>query len=312
MIRNLLWTLSALFVLAATAPAAAPDRYLPSDTEQVVVINFKQLVGSKVFGKYLKDEADKALKDLPQYKQLQDVTGGFDVFTDVNSITLANSGSKGDKALVIVRGKFDLEKIGKAAETYAKTNKDDLEISKLGERSLYKGVVAGQTVYSSFIDSTTVVLSPSKELVTAAAEGKGGQVARDVAQAVQGVDGKSSIWIAGRIPAEAKKALGQGQRGPGDLVKKIRTAGGGITLTDGIAVSLSASADAETAKQLANVIDQGKIALGVFLGGNEAIKPLVDELTQTLAVKAVQDTISVSFKVSADNIDKASRVIPKP
>src|SRR4051812_19544288 len=105
-----LWSLTALLVLAAGVRAAEPDRYLPADTEQVAVINFKQLTGSKLFSKYAKTEAEAALKDNAQFKQLQQVTGGIDIFKDVSSIVVANAGGKGAKALVIVRGTFDLDK----------------------------------------------------------------------------------------------------------------------------------------------------------------------------------------------------------
>ena len=115
MIRKSLLSLSALLVLAAGVRVAEPDQYLPAETEQVAVINLKQLAGSKLFDKYLKAEVKKALEDNAQFKQLQQVTGGIDIFKDVSSVVVANAGGKGGKALAIIRGNFDLDKITKAA-----------------------------------------------------------------------------------------------------------------------------------------------------------------------------------------------------
>src|SRR5436305_6233402 len=115
--RKSLWSLPALLVVALSVQSAEPDRLLPGDTEQVVHINIKQILGSQLFKKYALPDIEKQLKDNKEYKQLQEATG-VDVLKDVNSIVIANSGTTGKKALVILRGRFDQDKIHKSASAF--------------------------------------------------------------------------------------------------------------------------------------------------------------------------------------------------
>jgi len=77
-------------------------------------------------------------------------------------------------------------------------------------------------------------------------------------------------------------------------------------------VSLNATtSDVNSAKELAKTAEVGKAALGIFLGSNEMLKPLVDELTQTLAVKCTGNSVHASFKLSEATLDKAARAFPR-
>src|SRR5436305_6598060 len=135
--RKSLWSLPALLVVALSVQSAEPDRLLPGDTEQVVVVNVKQIVGSALFKKYALPDIEKQLKDNKEYKQLQQMTG-LDILKDVNSVVIANSGSTGKKALLIVRGKFDQDKIHKTATLAAEKEKEKFKISKHGDGNLYE------------------------------------------------------------------------------------------------------------------------------------------------------------------------------
>jgi hypothetical protein len=310
--RKFLWSLPALFVLALSAQSAEPDRLLPADTEQVVVINVKQIVASPIFKKYALPDIEKQLKDNKEYKQLQEATG-LDVLKDVNSVILANSGSTGKKALVIVRGRFDQDKIHKTATAVAEQDKEKLKIGKLGERNLYEVSGNGQTVFATFIDGTTIVASPEKEFVAAAASGKGGKITKDLAAALTLADGKQSIWMAGLIPEEATKALGEAQQGPAQAIKKIKAGNGGLTITDSITVTGTASTgDADAAKEVAKALDGAKGLLTFFAATNEQVKPFADEVLKTLKIKTDQGNVSVSFVLSEEIIKKAVEMIPKP
>jgi len=310
--RKHLWSLPALLVLALSVQSAEPDRLLPGDTEQVVHINIKQILGSQLFKKYALPDIEKQLKDNKEYKQLQEATG-VDVLKDVNSIIIANSGTTGKKALVILRGRFDQDKIHKSASAFADLDKEKLKISKLGELNLYEASGNGQTVFATFIDGTTIVASPEKDIVTAAADGKGGKISKDLAAALEATDTKQSIWMAGLVPEEATKALGQAQQGPAQAIKKIKAGGAGVTITDSITVSGSASTgDADAAKEVAKALDAAKGLLTFFAATNEQVKPFADEVLKTLDIKTKEGNVSVSFKLSEDIIKKALEMVPKP
>src|SRR5436309_3524679 len=129
--RKSLWSLPALLVVALSVQSAEPDRLLPGDTEQVVVINVKQILGSQLFKKYVLPDIEKQLKDNKEYKQAQEATGLDLLKGDVTSVVIANSGTTGKKALMIIRGRFDQDKIHKTATTFAEADKEKLKISKL-------------------------------------------------------------------------------------------------------------------------------------------------------------------------------------
>jgi hypothetical protein len=311
MMRKFLWSLSALFVVALGVQSAEADRLLPGDTEQVVVINVKQILGSPLVKKYILPDVEKQLKDNREYKHLQEATG-IDVLKDVNTIVAANSGITGKKAMLIVRGKFDQDKIHKSAAAFAEQDKEKLKIGKLGDRNLYEFNNNNQTTFATFIDGTTIVVSPEKDFVTAAAEGKTGKISKDLAAALETADAKQSIWMAGLVPEEATRALGQAQ-GPAQAIKKIKSGSGGLLITDSIKVSgIASTGDEEAAKEVAKQIDGAKGLLTFFAATNEQVKPFADEVLKTLDIKTSKGNVSVSFKLSEDLIKKALEMVPKP
>lgn len=305
--------LTALLALAFVVPvrAAEADKFIPNDAEQVVIINVKQLVGSELIKKFALPEFEKNLKDNKEYKQFQTLTG-LDLLKDVDSIVIANAGTTGDKAMVIVRGRFDLEKIAKTAELVAKDKKDEFKIGKLGDRPLYEGVKDGKSAFFTFIDGTTMVGSPSKDYVAGAAEGKGGKLNKDLAAALESVDAKQSILFAGLVPEEAKKQLDNVGQGPVEALKKVKAATAGLNITDAVTAGLSLSTgDPKAAKEIGEFATQVK-ALVAFAGqSNEMIKPFTDEFNKTLKINTNRGNVSLSFKMSEEIIKKAVELIPK-
>jgi hypothetical protein len=311
-VRNRLAGLTTLLALAFVLPvrAAEADRFVPGDAEQIVVINVKQLLSSPLVKKYAAAEIEK-LKGNKEYKDIQTITG-LDLTKDVNTIVIANAGTDGQKAMVIVRGKFNLDKISTIAELHAKNKKDEFKIGKVGDRPLYEVIKDGQSGYFTFIDGTTMIGSTSKDYVTAAATGKTGKINKDLAAALQTVDSKQSIWIAGLVPEEAKKQLDNVQQGPVEALKKVKAVMAGLNVTDSLAAGLSMSLnDDKAAKELAEFANQAKGLIAFAAAGNEMIKPFADELLKTLQVKTANGTVSVSFKLNEDIIKKAAELIPK-
>ena len=99
--RTLHWTWLAAIIVAfaavATAGAIEP-KYLPNDTEMVFTVNLRQILDSDLF-KTNKDavaQGKAALENQaggnPVMKYLK--TAGFDIFRDLQSITVANNGGK--------------------------------------------------------------------------------------------------------------------------------------------------------------------------------------------------------------------------
>jgi len=300
---------AALVAVCLTLPARAADadRLLPGSAEQVVVINVKQILESPLVKKYALPDIEKHLKENKEIKQLQALTG-LDPLKDIHSVVIANAGSTGDKALLIVRGKFDTEKIHTVAQAVA-ADKGDVKISKLGDRNLYESK-QGRGFFLTFVDGTTLIGSPSKDFVAAAVEGKGGKVNKDLATALEAADDKQSIYGVAVISEDVRKAIKVDQ-GPAEALKKIKTVSGGLKVTKDLAASLQASTgDADVAKQLADLARFGQGLLGAAAQGNEQFGPLAEEVLKTLKIETSQGDVKIGFKVTESTIEKAAKLIP--
>jgi len=310
--RKCFWGLPALLVAGLSTQAAEADRYLPADTEQVVVFNVKQ-IDAPLFKKYVLPDVQKNLKANRDYKQLQEATG-LDVFKDVDSVVIANSGTTGKKALLIVRGQFNQDKIHETVAAVAKNEKEKVKITKAGERNLYEATGKdGQTVFATFIDNGTIVASPDRDMVTAAADGKGGKISKDLVAALETADAKQSIWMAGLVPAEATRALGQDEKGPAQAMKKIKSGSAGITVTKSISVSgLVSTGEADAARAVAKEVDGAKNLLTFFAATNEQVKPFAEEVLRTLKIKTNKGDVTVSFSLSEELSKQAAEMIPRP
>src|SRR5262245_44856070 len=92
------------------ARAAEPDKFLPSDTEQLVTINFRQILDSALVKKVGLDMLRDLLKSEETVSEvLKDL--GLDPFKDLEKLQIAGPADvEGDKALMILSGKFDVDK----------------------------------------------------------------------------------------------------------------------------------------------------------------------------------------------------------
>jgi len=293
--------------LALPARAAEAHRFLPDSAEQVIVINVKQILQSPLVKKYALPDVEKQLKDSKEVKQLQALTG-LDPLKDIHSIVIANTGANFEKALWVVRGKFDVEKIHTVVQAAA-VDKDNVKISKLGDRNLYE-TKQGVSLFGTFFDGTTLIGSRSKDVLAAAVEGKGGKVNKDLAAALGAADDKQSIYGVALISEDVRKAIKVDQ-GPAEALKKIKTVSGGLKVTKDLAASLQASTgDTDAAKQLAELAQLGKGLLGVAAQGNEQLAPLADDILKTLKIETSQGDVKIGFKVSEATIEKAAKLIP--
>src|SRR5882724_9984461 len=94
----------------ASLRAAEPDKYLPGDTEQLFTINFRQILDSALVKKVGIDMLRDLLKSEENVSEvLKDL--GLDPFKDLEKLQVAGPADvEGEKALMILTGKFDVEK----------------------------------------------------------------------------------------------------------------------------------------------------------------------------------------------------------
>jgi len=298
-----------LVLSAAPARAAEPSKYVPADAEMVLHVNVQQLLSSQLGKKFALPPIQQALKGNKEAQQLLTVLG-LDPLKDISSITISNADQTGDKAQVALRGKFNLDKIHATAQKVAEDKKDAFKISKVGGKPLYESEQPGKTVYGGFADEGTLVVSPSRDYVVDALNGKTGKINKGLADAITLVDGKHSLLAAIVVTDELKNLAGA-QPDAAALVKKLKAVGAGINVTDAIGVALKVrTTEPKAAADLGEAVNKAKVLLASFGQTNEDAAPFVNEILKTLKVKTQRNDLSVEFKLSEEVVEKAIKKIP--
>ncbi|MGE3807111.1 MAG: hypothetical protein AB7K24_20805 [Gemmataceae bacterium] len=315
--------LCALTVLALSLPVQAADvnNYLPADSEMVLTINIKQLLGSGLIKKHALDQMKAAL----QSDRAKQVLGplGFDPLKDVDSIMIAGpGGDEPGKGLIIINGNFDVDKLKASAEAEAKKN-DNLKIVKEGSHQLFEVKnprgrnPLGDTMYMAIAGPKAIVASPDKAYVIKALDKKSGakaEVGAKMASLLKDADGNQSFWLVA-LPEGIKKSQVAQDEKIKEVLDKLVGIGFGITLDNDLQVALSvATKDADAAdaikKQINEGIEQGKGLLGVLALNNPDLAPLADFLA-TLKVNTKQASVNVKGQVPAEAIEKALKRVQR-
>jgi hypothetical protein len=323
------WTRGLGLALAATlltgpAGAAEIDKYLPADTETVVIVNIRQMLGSKLAKKadlnQLRDalrnneEVDALLKDL-----------GLDLFKDVDKIIAAGPAkAEQDKGLIIIHGRFNVEKFKARAEKEAKDNKDRFAIQKVkdgagGEHTVYEVKVPNpqgqgqeQTLFTGMASKTTILAAPSKDYLVDALRVKPDATkvalkSKAFRELLSRLDEQQSLGFAMLVTEELLKSV-PADLPIGDVLKTVTAAAGGITLTDGIklevVVSTKEAADAKALKEkISEGINTGLALLALAAMNQKEIAPLV-EVIKSIKPTTKDNTVTVKGEVSGEMLEK--------
>src|SRR5439155_24882163 len=100
------------------------DRYLPADTEVVVTWNVRQVLGSQLVKKNGLEQLRDLIKSQEEVEALLKELN-LDPLKDIDKVLVAAPASgEQDKGLVIVHGRFNLDKFKARADKAAKDNKE--------------------------------------------------------------------------------------------------------------------------------------------------------------------------------------------
>jgi len=210
--------LGALGLLLAAAPARAVDpKLLPNDTEVIITINFRQILGSEVAksNKDLIDLAKKALDDKLDEGGAKDYLKklGFDLFKDLDSVTVASPGSKNPESMMIfVEGKIDPEKLADTAAEAIREKGEAIKSVKIGGIQAYQFSPKGdeKPFYAGLVGKNLLVFSGSKDAfgdAVARANGtRQSNLKKDMKALMQTVNKKQSFSIVATGPALARMA----------------------------------------------------------------------------------------------------------
>jgi hypothetical protein len=318
-LRRSVW-LCGLAAALAAAPARAGevDKYLPEDTEVLVSVNVRQIVDSDLFKKYGLEQAREALKEQEEVRDaLKEL--GFDPFTDLDRVLAAKpSGGEQDRGLLIVYGRFDLDRIRAVADEQAKSQPDLIKIHKIpdgaGGKSLVYEVAVPNYPTPLFValpDKNTLLAAPAKDYVVDAlkkvnSKEKPALKNKDFQALLEKMDAKQAVSVAG-----VGSALTEGT--PDEikaLFEKAEAVGGGISIGDDIKIEVAVTAkNADDAKDVKDEITedlrQARLLLTVLsFSGQPEIDLLVD-VVNSVKVSAKGKTVVVKAAISADALEEA-------
>jgi len=302
-------------VLAAgmTGRAAEPDKLIPADAEAILFVNVRQFLDSDISKKYFLDQIKTKLQENEAQKAIREL--GLDPLKDVDRVVIAASGTDASdaKVLVIVRGKFDPDKLYKAAESASKRDGDKL--SKIQDD---KGVMFkfqpdnGPAWFTTVIDETAVVVASDKAIVSAAVAAstanKKPALNRELATLVGRMDDKASVWVAALMKDKLNK-VPLPQAGPGaDLVKQLTNLDH-VTLAVRVAADVNLDVglglkDEAAADEFLRTLDDGLSQIKGFLAfaaGDPKLKPLA-EFVRSIKTGAKGKSVTVSGKLPGEAI----------
>jgi len=306
---------------APTARAAEVDKLLPADSEAVIVVNFRQALDSEIVKKYALGQ----LKDFLAGNDIQTHLKrlGLDPLKDVDRVVVGLTGLDPDndfkdvKGLVVVHGKFNPDKLYKAAEAYAKEDPDHLSLVKDGADVMFKFQPdQGNPAYGTVVNETTLVIGSEKKMITtalAAATGdKKAALHKDLTALVSRVDEKSSMFLCALTKDKLAKIKQLGRGGaPANLKDQLGkldsvTASLKVTADVSFEVSLGMADDA-AAEEMNKTVDDGitqiKGLLPFLVANDPRMKPLADA-AKSLKSTAKGKTVTVSGKLPGDAIGK--------
>jgi hypothetical protein len=318
LVAGLLMALGARFTAAAPSPVeggADPtsdvDKWVIPDAEVVFHLNVRQIFNSPAMKKGGLEAIKDAISKDETAKTVFAATG-IDPLKDIDSITasgMSGAGPKDVKALVVVRGRFNQDKIHDAAKEFAKKDSADvkLKLSKVDSTQLYEIEMKDNTLFGAFMDGTTLILTPSKEATLEALKTAGRRpvkVHKELQSVLAKLNPKESLSLGVVINEELKKALGKAPQAA-ELAPKLKTLTGNLNLSDGAALTLSVDTEgAAAAGKLLQVVKQLK-ALGELLAAsNEEVGPAATEILGALKITQEKTAVSVSLKVTQEMIDK--------
>jgi len=185
-----------------------------------------------------------------------------------------------------------------------------LKLVKDDKVQLFQIKTNDQTLFGSFVDSTTLVLTPSKESTVDAvktAGTKSAKVNKVLKSAVEKFTGKESLALALVINDELKKALEKTPQAK-EIAPKLQSLTASLTLTDAATTALAINTeDAATAKKVLALLNQAK-GLGQLLAANDMnFGPIATEMLDALKMGTEKGSVTVNLKVTPEMIEKATK-----
>ena len=321
-----LFVLAGLGIATVAAPVRAADLepLLPAQTESVMVVNVSQVLDSELFKKYARGQVEQALEGNDAQKMLKSM--GLDPMKDVERVSVGfwGTGPQDMKALAVMRGKFNPEKLFAAVEDAVKNEPDKVEFVTEGGFKLikFKPENQDQPVYATVASESAIVAGNDKELVAAAfgqaQKNEATQVKKELAALVRSQDAKASVYVVGLTEGKVElppnfslPVQGIDPEKLADQLQAMQNVAIVVHVTDGLAIDISMGMkNADAATEFGDTVEQllstAKVFIPVIAAQQPQMQPVAQEIGQTLKSKVDAKAVTIGVKLSGDTIGKAA------
>lgn len=310
---------AAVLAAALTLPpplTAADPKYLPDDTERVVVVNLKQILASEVV-KSQPDARGELEEVLGRFAGIHAVQkylaeAGLNAYRDVRTVTYVYApGKEPGPSLVILEGEFDAGK-----PTDAVKGGGTVLAVKSGDTIMYAVTPrGGKQVFAALVGRSTLIAAPTEQALAdslaRAAGTKKSALRKEIRQSLEAMGGEQSVAFVAGGTALARLVAGAGipnTENAAAVLRMMDVVAGGVTLGQDIRFQLLVNAEGEpTAKTLAESAGSAVRILTTLARQtaekDEKYLPVV-EVVNALRVSAEGTGVRLRGGVSLDTVEK--------
>jgi hypothetical protein len=299
--------LAAVALSSSPARAVEPPKWVPADTDAILVFNVRQTLDSPLVKMYALKEIQDAMKQDDKIAQLLKAAG-IDPLKDVDSVMVTVSDISGkNQPLMVVSGKFNLDNFHKAAGDYAKKNPTELKFTGEGKDRLYEITNSNETVYGALPDANTILVAKTKEFLQGAMKKGNAKVNKDLVSALDKVKGaKESVWGVAVVTDEMRKSIATNEQTK-DLAPKLDSVTGSLNVGDDLKMAiLIHTTDAVAAKTIATELNKLKPLLMLAGAQNEQAKPFIDLVVEKLKIAPKEKDAAIELNLTAEQLKKAA------
>jgi hypothetical protein len=166
-----------------------------------------------------------------------------------------------------------------------------------------RGKHGSDPAFATFPTKGTLLLSPSRTALTAAASGTA-KLGQDIAGVVAQVDGRQSVWVAALLPDDAKRALTK-QPQTAELAAKIKGFTVVLNVDRDIQTTLNVlTTEAKAAESIAELLEGLKGLGKLYAASVPQIGPHLGQAMDSVKVATSQATVTATLQVSEQTIDQ--------
>ncbi len=315
-------SLSIVGCALASGRALEPDRHYPESTEQVVILNVRQFLSSKLVTKRIGLELIRqALKAQVEVSDVLDGLG-LNLLKDVDTITIAGPESGEGAGLLIVKGRFDVEKFRAQLRASEKEHPNTIKSKLIQAKNGRKHLIYELTLEAlespllvGIADQTTILGATSQQYLLDGLSVKAGQKAKIANKKLLPILAKLTekhtlgiATIGNPLTISFEGAGIELSKETNQILNSIKTITGGIFIDDDVQIQLSlTTADAKSALTLRKNVEVGigavRTLVGALVKSEAKWQPLAD-LVGSFKVNALGRVVSIRGSLSGDGLKK--------